>query len=697
MEVRFGGTRMSNNSSSSASQPLLLTREQQKERLLQEKKEQASQFYQLALRGLTPFVMVAVFTVFLIAFGGKDKSADEYDTGTQKVLEQIDPMFSPIGTKVNLFHNPKFPDLMTESGTVTSPNIIFILADDLGYNSMSPEVSPFLSSMKDNGVYLSNYYAQEVCTPSRMSFLTGRYPLTLGWQYGAQEASETGGLPLDETTIAEVLQMQGYTTFMMGKWNAGNASPRYLPTARGFDYYFGYLDGYNNYWSKLRPQSPNFRDFMYSDSQCYYQYDPEDVEHYSTNLYGDAAVQAIEGHDFATKPLFMYLAYQAVHDPFSDNDGTFSTGVDANYMDANTYQYISDNFGATVHQFEYMKALAVMDDSVSKIHTALDSKGVLENSYIIFTSDNGGCPNGGGRNTPLRGVKGSLFEGGVKVDAFVYSDAFATSLRGSTYTGLFHVSDWFPTIVGLAGKQYSPVAGYELDGFDQSDALLSATSNGASGAGAGAVEGGTGTGTGTGTPQGVQTVSFATTPREYLVYNFYYNPEDEESPSESFYGSVPGAIRNSKYKLMHTYDSGLAGSWYTPTMVFQNDDDLTMFGTCTQSQAWTGDYTYYLFDLENDPYETTNLYDSSLEMQLVQAQLYAQLELAANKAAPWASMQSKEDEGSYVVWQENNNYVTPWAAPEDVSVLGSAAAYRSASYPTNCGLYSEAAYSFHKR
>ena len=223
--------------------PQNLSREEQKQRMLQrelalklKKDQENAQVYTLVLRGLTPFVMVAFFTLFLVAFGGKDKSADEYDAETQKVLSQIDPMFSPIGdgNNVKMFSNPKYPDLFTEkqlsSTEMNAPNFVFILADDLGYNSLSQEISPFLTTLKENSINLSNYYAQEVCTPSRMSLLTGRYPLTLGWQYGAQEASETGGLPLDETTIAEVLQLQGYTTFMMGKWNAGNSSPRYLPT-----------------------------------------------------------------------------------------------------------------------------------------------------------------------------------------------------------------------------------------------------------------------------------------------------------------------------------------------------------------------------------------------------------------------------------------------------------------------------------
>ena len=138
----------------------------------------------------------------------------------------------------------------------------------------------------------------------------------------------------------------------------------------------------------------------------------------------------------------------------------------------------------------------------------------------------------------------------------------------------------------------------------------------------------------------------------------------------------------------------MAGSWYTSAEVFLNDDDLTMFGTCTQSQSWVGDYTYYLFDLENDPYETTNLYDTTPEMQLVQAQLYAQLDVYAQKALSWASVKSNESPLAYTAWEINSNYVTPWAAAEDVSALGTSE--RLASYPSNCGLYSESAYSFHR-
>ena len=91
---------------------------------------------------------------------------------------------------------------------------------------------------------------------------------------------------------------------------SGNASPRYVPTARGFDYFLGFLNGYQFYWSKLTPDSTDYRDMSYSDKSCFYMYDATDMEHYSTHLYQDKAIQAIETHDFVDSSMFMYMAFQ---------------------------------------------------------------------------------------------------------------------------------------------------------------------------------------------------------------------------------------------------------------------------------------------------------------------------------------------------------------------------------------------------
>ena len=150
-------------------------------------------------------------------------------------------------------------------GGTRPPNIVFYLSDDQGYNSVKEEVTPYLKGLQTAGVTLTKYYAQEACAPTRMALLTGRYPLSIGIPENELAASKQEGLPLDETTFPEVLQRAGYTTYMLGKWNLGNASPRYLPTARGFDYFLGFLNGYQFYWSKLLPDQTSFRDLAYAD------------------------------------------------------------------------------------------------------------------------------------------------------------------------------------------------------------------------------------------------------------------------------------------------------------------------------------------------------------------------------------------------------------------------------------------------
>ena len=200
------------------------------------------------------------------------------------------------------------------------PNFVVIVADDLGWDSIGYSddsmtfVTPYLTSLAQNGIIMENFYAQEVCSPSRGSLLTGRYPLSIGMQYGMVSANAEWGMPLDETTLAEVLQDSGYSTHMLGKWHLGYFSPKFLPTARGFDNWTGYANGENYYWSKKNPDYPENVDFITSDKSCYQVYDGEDIHNYSTTFYTNKAINIIETHDTSV-PLFLYLAYQAVHEP----------------------------------------------------------------------------------------------------------------------------------------------------------------------------------------------------------------------------------------------------------------------------------------------------------------------------------------------------------------------------------------------
>ena len=208
----------------------------------------------------------------------------------------------------------------------TPPNVVFILADDMGYNSIDETISPTLYTLQKNGLKITNYYTQELCAPARASLMTGRYPLSMGLTDDELGADKMEGLPLDETTVAQMFQASSYSTYMFGKWNLGNPTAQYLPTARGFDYFLGYMDAFNSYWSKMNPSKSNFRDFLYADTSCYYKYDGVDMDHYSTHLYQDKAIAVIHAHDFDKSAMFLYLSFQAVHVPFADVHNTYPDG-----------------------------------------------------------------------------------------------------------------------------------------------------------------------------------------------------------------------------------------------------------------------------------------------------------------------------------------------------------------------------------
>lgn len=218
------------------------------------------------------------------------------------------------------------------------PNIIFILADDMGYSALGVDgytdellfATPVLNGLVEKSLVMKNYYAQEVCTPARAALLTGRYPLSVGMQYFMVQSAIPWGLPLRESTLAEVLKADGYRTHMLGKWHLGHFSPRYLPTARGFETFTGMLNGESYYWSKRNVDHSHFKDFIISDTSCYSPYEEDDLHDYSTYMYRDMAVDIINNHD-QSDPLFLYLSFQAVHDPFTDVS-SHDTGVPTSYL-----------------------------------------------------------------------------------------------------------------------------------------------------------------------------------------------------------------------------------------------------------------------------------------------------------------------------------------------------------------------------
>ncbi|KAJ8022134.1 Arylsulfatase B [Holothuria leucospilota] len=347
------------------------------------------------------------------------------------------------------------------------PHIVFILADDYGFHDIGYHnhiaKTPNLDILAANGTKLENYYVQPICTPTRSQLMSGRYQIHTGLQHGIIWPPQPHCLPLTDPTLADKLKEAGYSTHAVGKWHLGMYKKACWPTRRGFDSYFGtvtnsfgYLTGSEDYYSHKRgcgmPDFPTCKHWygldLYDNEQSTWDYQKE----YSTFLFVNKSKTIITSHD-KSKPLFLYLPFQAVHSPLQ---------VPQKYKDL--YPNITDKARQT-----YLGMVSCMDEGIGNITQHLTDEGLWNETLIIFSTDNGGQILDGGNNWPLRGWKGSLWEGGTHGAGFVTGGALPQKRRGTINQELIHVSDWFPTIVyGVAGWNLN---GTSLDGFNQWPAI----------------------------------------------------------------------------------------------------------------------------------------------------------------------------------------------------------------------------------
>jgi arylsulfatase A-like enzyme len=346
------------------------------------------------------------------------------------------------------------------------PNIVYLLADDLGYadvgfNGCTEIKTPNLDRLASAGAVFESYYVQPLCSPTRASLMTGRYVAHTG-VYTIVKPHASWGLPLEERTLAQALKEAGYETAISGKWHLGEFEPAYLPTRRGFDHQYGLWFGAIDYFTHMRNGEV---DWHRDDKPC-------DDKGYSTHLLAKEACRIIRERN-PDKPLFLYLPFNAVHNPLQVPD---------NY----TEPYVN----LTGQRKAYAGMTAAMDEAVGQVVTALEEKGLLSNTIIIFSSDNGGpSPGKVTDNGPLRAGKGTIYEGGVRVCAFACWPGKIPS--GTVVKEPVHVVDWYPTLLKLAGgslEQKLPLDGMDIwpvitQGADTPhDALLlSATSYGKAG------------------------------------------------------------------------------------------------------------------------------------------------------------------------------------------------------------------------
>jgi arylsulfatase A-like enzyme len=324
------------------------------------------------------------------------------------------------------------------------PNILIIVADDLGYGDIGVHggkavPTPNIDKLAQSGIRCtSGYVSAPYCSPSRAGLLTGRYQTRFGHEFNPHVGEEGKlGLPLGLRTIADLLRAVGYRTGLVGKWHQGFSKDHH-PLARGFDEFFGFLVGGHNY--DLRKDGDTKATSIYSKNQIYRGREVQKIDGFATDVFTDEALDFMKRH--RDRPWFLYLAYNAVHTPLEISD-KLKDRVPADVKDQARRGYLALLIG--------------LDDAVGRIMSQLRETGADQNTLIVFFSDNGGSglapflAYNTGVNTPLRGNKGQTLEGGIRVPFFI---AWPGRLpAGKTYDHPVIALDILPTACALAGAK----------------------------------------------------------------------------------------------------------------------------------------------------------------------------------------------------------------------------------------------------
>jgi arylsulfatase A-like enzyme len=328
----------------------------------------------------------------------------------------------------------------------SGPNIVILLADDLGYGDIGVHgvkevATPHIDSLAKNGVRCtSGYVTGTVCSPTRAGLLSGRYQQRFGHEFNPARAKFGGteqGLPAGVVTLADMLRLAGYATGLIGKWHLGETDG-FHPQQRGFDEYFGFLPGAHGYFESAdKTYGPVYR----GKKQV-------PLDGYLTDVFAKEATGFIERNK--SRPFFLYLAFNAVHTPMHAPEKTVQQ-----------FAKVEDPTRRT-----YLAMLAKLDEAIGQVLAKLRELGLEEDTLIFFLSDNGGpttkfAPNGS-RNGLLRGSKGDTWEGGIRVPFLVQWKGKLPA--GKTYDHPVISLDIAAT--ALAAARYAPKAEWKLDGVN---------------------------------------------------------------------------------------------------------------------------------------------------------------------------------------------------------------------------------------
>ncbi len=325
---------------------------------------------------------------------------------------------------------------------MTKPNIILMNCDDLGYGDLgcygsSVNQTPALDRLAQDGIRFTDFYmASPVCSPSRGAMMTGCYPRRIG--FGTFEGrwvlfpGQPVGLSPDEITMADILKDQGYATLHVGKWHCGD-QPDFLPTRHGFDNYYGvpFSNDMGRQISKEYPPLPLM------DDEAVIQEQPDQAA--LTERYVERAVRFMRSNK--DKPFFLYFAHMYVHRPI----------------------YAPERFLKQSKNGRYGAGVECVDWSMSVLLNELHELGLEENTLVIFTSDNGSRTHGeGGSNAPLRGTKGTTWEGGQRLPCIMRWPGMIPA--GGESGEIVTAMDFLPTFARIAGAE--PPQDRIIDGRD---------------------------------------------------------------------------------------------------------------------------------------------------------------------------------------------------------------------------------------
>ncbi|MGJ1263670.1 sulfatase-like hydrolase/transferase [Sphingobacterium spiritivorum] len=345
-----------------------------------------------------------------------------------------------------------FTLFMLTTGSVSAqqrPNIILILSDDGGYEDFgcygSQDIpTPHIDALAKGGIRFTNsYVTASVCAPSRAGLLMGQYQQRSGFEHNVSDLPADGyqiqdiGLSDTVRTIADQMQSNGYETMAIGKWHQGNET-KHHPLHKGFNHFFGFIGGHRSFFpirTAIKQEEKILNDYT--------EVDEKDV-YYLTDMFTDKAISYMRQE--RDKPYFIYLSYNAVHTP-----------VEATPQKLAQFAHLKD-----AQRRSYAGLMSAMDDGIGRIVEELKKTGQLENTLLIFLNDNGAATNNGADNGPLRGLKGSKWEGGIRVPMIMHWPK--QLLAGKDYKGLVSSLDLVPTCVAAA--QGTVRSDMQLDGVN---------------------------------------------------------------------------------------------------------------------------------------------------------------------------------------------------------------------------------------